>query len=102
MADAPARDRRGLGRGLAALLGDADPVAAALPGAVLVELPLDAVSPNPDQPRATIDPQALEALASSLRAAGVLQPVVVAPADAEGRHELIAGERRCGPRAARG
>lgn len=94
MADAPARDRRGLGRGLSALLGDADPVVAALPGAVLVELPLDAIRPNPDQPRATIDPEALEALASSLRAAGVLQPVVVGPADAEGRHELIAGERR--------
>ena len=59
-----------------------------------MELPLDAIAPNPDQPRAAIEPAALEALAASLRAAGVLQPVVVAPADAEGRHQLIAGERR--------
>ncbi len=94
MADAPSRDRRGLGRGLAALLGDADAVAAASQSAALVELPLDAIAPNPDQPRAAIEPAALEALAASLRAAGVLQPVVVAPADAEGRHLLIAGERR--------
>ena len=94
MADAPSRDRRGLGRGLAALLGDADAVATASQSAALVELPLDAIAPNPDQPRAAIEPAALEALAASLRAAGVLQPVVVAPADAEGRHLLIAGERR--------
>ena len=94
MADAPARDRRGLGRGLSALLGDGDPTAVALPGSALVELSLDAISPNPDQPRASIDPAALEALAASLRATGVLQPVVVAPADASGHHELIAGERR--------
>ena len=94
MADAPSRDRRGLGRGLAALLGDADTVATASQSAALVELPLDAIAPNPDQPRAAIEPAALEALAASLRAAGVLQPVVVAPADAEGRHLLIAGERR--------
>jgi ParB family chromosome partitioning protein len=94
VADAPARDRRGLGRGLSALLGDADPAAAAPPGTALVELSLDAISPNPDQPRAAIDPAALEALAASLRATGVLQPVVVGPADALGHHELIAGERR--------
>ena len=89
-----ARDRRGLGRGLASLLGEGDVIAGSVPGAALVELPLDAISPNPDQPRANIEPAALEALAASLRATGVLQPVVVAPADADGRHQLIAGERR--------
>lgn len=95
MADAPTRDRRGLGRGLSALLGDAEPVGpGAAPLGSLVDIPLDAIVPNPDQPRAVIEPEALEALASSIRASGVLQPVVVAPADAEGRHELIAGERR--------
>ncbi len=94
MAEPASRDRRGLGRGLASLLGEGDVVAATSPGAALVELPLAAISPNPDQPRATIEPAALEALAASLRAAGVLQPVVVAPADADGRHQLIAGERR--------
>lgn len=95
MADATTRDRRGLGRGLSALLGDAEPVGpGAAPAGSLVEVPLDAIAPNPDQPRAVIEPEALEALAASIRASGVLQPVVVAPADAKGQHELIAGERR--------
>ncbi len=93
MAEATPRDRRGLGRGLAALLGDAD-----LPGgadlAALAQIPLDAIEPNPDQPRAVIEPEALDALAASIRASGILQPVVVAPADPHGRHQLIAGERR--------
>lgn len=95
MADASTRDRRGLGRGLSALLGDAEPVGpGAAPSGSLVEVPLESIAPNPDQPRAVIEQEALEALAASIRASGVLQPVVVAPADAEGRHELIAGERR--------
>ncbi len=95
MADASIRDRRGLGRGLSALLGDAEPLGAgAARVGALVDVPLDSIVPNPDQPRAVIEPEALEALAASIRASGVLQPVVVAPADTEGRHELIAGERR--------
>jgi ParB family chromosome partitioning protein len=92
VAEPPPRDRRGLGRGLAALLGDAPPAAGAEPR--LVEIPVDAVDPNPDQPRAHLEPGALEALAASIRASGVLQPVVVAPAGPDGRHVLIAGERR--------
>lgn len=94
MAESP-RDRRGLGRGLAALLGtpEGEPPSQAA-GATFVELPLDRVEPNPDQPRARIEPEALEALAASIRASGVLQPVVVAPPDGAGRHKLIAGERR--------
>ncbi|WP_217922499.1 ParB/RepB/Spo0J family partition protein [Miltoncostaea oceani] len=94
MADAPARERRGLGRGLEALLGDGASARAATSGGTLLEIPLDAITPNPDQPRATLAPEALEALAASLRATGVLQPVVVGPADAAGNHQLIAGERR--------
>ncbi len=95
MAETPSRDRRGLGRGLAALLGDVEPGAAAgAPAGTLAEIPVDAIAPNPDQPRAVIEPEALEALAASIRASGILQPVVVAPADPSGRHELIAGERR--------
>lgn len=88
----PPRDRRGLGRGLAALLGDAP--ASGAPEARLAEIPVDAIEPNPDQPRATLEREPLEALAASIRASGVLQPVVVAPARADGRHVLIAGERR--------
>lgn len=93
MAEPSARDRRGLGRGLAALLGDAEPILAA-PASDLRELPLDRIDPNPDQPRASIEPAALEALAASIRASGVIQPVVVGPAGPDGRHVLIAGERR--------
>ena len=91
MAEAP-RERRGLGRGLAALLGEGEEQQAA--PAALLELALDAVEPNPDQPRAAIDHEALEALATSIRATGVLQPVVVGPAQPSGRHQLVAGERR--------
>lgn len=94
MAEPSPRDRRGLGRGLAALLGDGEAATAAVAGGILIELPLDSIEPNPDQPRATIEPAALESLAASLRASGVLQPVVVAPAGVAGRHQLIAGERR--------
>ncbi|MGD9570521.1 MAG: ParB/RepB/Spo0J family partition protein [Thermoleophilia bacterium] len=93
MADAPARDRRGLGRGLEALLGDGRAATRAT-APVLLEVPLDAIDPNPDQPRAVVEQEALESLAASVRATGVLQPVVVGPADASGRHQLIAGERR--------
>ncbi|MGD9696708.1 MAG: ParB/RepB/Spo0J family partition protein [Thermoleophilia bacterium] len=97
MAETP-RDRRGLGRGLAALLGDATPPdaasAATAPAARLIEIDLDAVEPNPDQPRAAIEREALEGLAASIRASGVLQPIVVRPADGDGRHQLVAGERR--------
>ena len=84
--------RGGLGRGLAALLGDGDP---AVPGAAsLIELPLDAIRPNPDQPRAAIAPEALQALATSIAESGLVQPVVVRPAEEDGVYELIAGERR--------
>jgi ParB family chromosome partitioning protein len=84
--------RRGLGRGLAALLGDEGAPAAAAPA--LLELPLDAIRPNPDQPRAAIGEEALRALADSIAESGLMQPVVVRPAGEPGGYELIAGERR--------
>jgi ParB family chromosome partitioning protein len=62
-------------------------------------LSLDRVRPNPDQPRRHFDEESLEALAGSIREVGVLQPVVVRPADDAGDYILVAGERRC--RAAR-
>jgi ParB family chromosome partitioning protein len=77
-----------LGRGLSALLGS--------PGAGhgLVELDLEAIRPNPSQPRRGVDPAGIEALAESVRSTGVVQPVVVRPAPEAGQYELIAGERR--------
>jgi ParB family chromosome partitioning protein len=80
--------RRGLGRGLEVLVGGGQPA-----GAELIRLPLDAIHPNPKQPRRRFEPEATSGLASSLRHQGVLQPVVVRPR-AAGGYELVAGERR--------
>ena len=63
-----------------------------------LELPLDAISVNPYQPRDKFDQASLNVLTESIREVGVLQPVLVRPS-VDGRYELIAGERRC--RAAR-
>jgi ParB family transcriptional regulator, chromosome partitioning protein len=79
-------ERRGLGRGLEVLLGGV--------GATeLAELPVDAIHPNPRQPRRRFDSEAGAGLAESVRSQGVVQPVVVRPR-AAGGYELIAGERR--------
>ncbi|MDE2582800.1 MAG: ParB/RepB/Spo0J family partition protein [Rhodospirillales bacterium] len=83
-----------LGRGLAALLGDAamapDPAA----GGVRT-LPLDLLDPSPFQPRTAMDPAALGELAESIRARGLLQPLLVRPNPADpARFQIIAGERR--------
>ncbi len=62
-------------------------------GTFFAELPVVAISPNPRQPRAVFDEQALDELAQSVSLVGVLQPVVVRPASS-GRFELVMGERR--------
>jgi ParB family chromosome partitioning protein len=62
-------------------------------GASFREIPIEAVVPNPRQPRTNFDEDALEELAASLREVGLLQPIVVRPA-AEDRYELVMGERR--------
>jgi ParB family chromosome partitioning protein len=67
--------------------------AAAPVGAHFAELPLDAISPNPRQPRTVFEEEALAELVHSLREIGLLQPVVVRPLGAD-RYELIMGERR--------
>src|SRR5688572_14951332 len=82
----PAR-RRGLGRGLGALIPRSS--------GGLLELELQRIRPNPEQPRLAIDDTALEALAASIRQHGVLQPIVVSQADLDDTlYLLIAGERR--------
>ncbi len=78
--------RGGLGRGLSALI----PGAAEERG--LVDIPVDAVSPNPKQPRADFAEASLSALARSIQEVGVLQPIIVRSRD--GGYELVAGERR--------
>ena len=85
-----------LGRGLAALLGDAAvPTHGEIPQAGLRSLPIDLLEPNPFQPRQTADPQALEELAASIRARGVLQPLLARPnPNNEGHFQIVAGERR--------
>ena len=79
---------RGMGRGLAAILPRT-----AREAASLRELPLDLIRPNEDQPRREFDGESLLALSESIKARGVLQPVVVRPLPG-GTYELIAGERR--------
>jgi ParB family chromosome partitioning protein len=81
-----------LGRGLAALMGDA--AAPAGPAGVQV-LPVEVLSPSPYQPRQAMDETALAELADSIRARGILQPLLVrAHPDKPGDYQIIAGERR--------
>ena len=98
-----AAKKRGLGRGLEALLGpkaaaEAPPLQA-MPGDVLRTLPVDAMVPGKFQPRRSMDDAKLDELAASIRAQGVIQPIVVREhvgADGKGgrTYEIIAGERR--------
>jgi ParB family chromosome partitioning protein len=89
--------KRGLGRGLEALLGPKAaaqaPVLEATPGDVLRSLPVDALAPGKYQPRKTMDDGKLAELAESIRAQGVIQPIVVRDLGGK-RYEIIAGERR--------
>jgi ParB family chromosome partitioning protein len=110
-----AQQKRGLGKGLGALIptgpmpgagpstglvaGPAGSAGAAaghrgsVDGAYFQELPIDAVSPNPRQPREVFDEEALDELADSIKEVGLLQPVVVREAG-PGQYELVMGERR--------
>lgn len=93
--------KRGLGRGLDALLGASSSVerssaAAGSPGdqdKTLRELPVDLIQRGKYQPRRDIDPESLQELADSIKSQGVMQPIVVRPIGGE-RYEIIAGERR--------
>jgi len=79
---------KGLGRGLDALLGGDEP-----PRDALITLPVARIRPGRYQPRTRMDQQALAELAASIRAQGLMQPVLVRPVDRD-KYELIAGERR--------
>lgn len=90
--------KRGLGRGLDALLGGAPSASTEAPAAGdegdLRNLPVDLLQRGRYQPRLDMRPETLQELADSIRAQGVVQPIVVRPIAEPGRYEIIAGERR--------
>lgn len=94
-------DRKALGRGLSALLGD-NPVNVANPDAIAEasgsnssQIPIDLIDSNPDQPRRSFGKDELTELAASIREHGVLQPILLRkqPSDPK-RYQIVAGERR--------
>ncbi len=84
MSSGASTSRRGLGRGFEVLIGG---------GSELAHVPVDQIHPNPRQPRKRFESEAVAGLADSIRAQGLIQPVVIRPR-LEGGYELIAGERR--------
>jgi ParB family transcriptional regulator, chromosome partitioning protein len=84
------KSKRGMGRGLSAILPESTPGADV---GDLRELPVGLIKPNPKQPRTKFDADALAALAASIESSGVVQPLLVRPLH-DGSYELIAGERR--------
>ena len=89
--------RKALGRGLSALLPDSyhdhAPVIELKAGEQLLELDIDLIEPNPQQPRSRFTEEKLEELAQSIRVNGLVQPILVRRAEG-GRYQLVAGERR--------
>lgn len=84
----------GLGRGLGSLIpSDVSPTGERGQGPSLEDIPVEAIRPNPNQPRVHFDEESLTELAASIMEIGVLQPVLVRRAEGS-RYELIAGERR--------
>lgn len=92
--------RRGLGRGLSALLGESD-IAATLEGAVTPPappgthtVPIEMLRRNPEQPRKVFTEADIDELAGSIREKGIIQPLLVRPTGLGGEYEIVAGERR--------
>ena len=92
------KPKRGLGRGLSALMADVNEghgEEAGDPKQPDRVIPIEMIAPNPDQPRRAFDPEALEDLAASIREKGIIQPLIVRPSPkSEGQFEIVAGERR--------
>ncbi|MFZ3106452.1 MAG: ParB/RepB/Spo0J family partition protein, partial [Candidatus Hydromicrobium sp.] len=86
--------RRGLGRGLGALIPSIDRPSESESNAI-VELPLDKIIPNKNQPRNRFNEESLAELAESIKEFGVIQPIVVRRLDGEEKYEIVTGERRC-------
>lgn len=88
--------KRGLGRGLSALMSDVaetERTTSAGPSTAERLIPIEQISPNPDQPRKRFEAGHLEDLAASIREKGIIQPLIVR-ALADGQYEIVAGERR--------
>lgn len=86
--------KRGLGRGLSALMADMD-IDAAAPSRDQNMIPIEQITANPDQPRRSFDPEALQELAASLKQRGILQPLIVRPHPQDSAlFQIVAGERR--------
>ncbi|MGB0506371.1 MAG: ParB/RepB/Spo0J family partition protein [Pikeienuella sp.] len=92
------KQKRGLGRGLSALLDDVSAASGTSGDQKIAgerDCPLDLIRPNPDQPRRDFPPREMEDLTNSIREKGVLQPLLVRPdPDDSNRYQIIAGERR--------
>jgi len=87
--------RPALGRGMAALLSNAAPppsAAVAMPGRSLLQLPVEAIERNPNQPRKRFEEKKLEELAASIREHGIVEPILVRREG--GKYRILAGERR--------
>ena len=90
-------ERRGLGRGLSALMADvhlAGPEQMASPRKAELHVPVDKLEPNPQQPRLDFRQDELESLADSIRQKGVIQPLIVRRKPGRDVYEIVAGERR--------
>lgn len=90
-------DRRGLGRGLSALMADVPeaPEQGAGPRRPEVSIPTDQIAPNPDQPRRRFNAESLDELAASIREKGIIQPLILRQIEAgEAPYQIVAGERR--------
>ncbi|MDB6452755.1 ParB/RepB/Spo0J family partition protein [Falsirhodobacter sp. 20TX0035] len=89
-------ERRGLGRGLSALMADINVSAPSetAPRRADMTLPIEKIVPNPNQPRREFSSEGLADLASSIRQKGVIQPLIVRPLEGTDRYEIVAGERR--------
>jgi ParB family chromosome partitioning protein len=92
--DPPARDVAPMITAASPGAGPGVTVSATAGGAGLTELPLASIVPNRGQPRALFSQESLQSLAESIRAQGILQPILVRAAGADGTHEILAGERR--------
>lgn len=91
------REKRGLGRGLSALMADMDakPSSSGTTADNATSIPIDLINPNPDQPRRHFAPEALSELAASIKQKGIIQPLILrSDPDKSGQYQIVAGERR--------